>query len=68
MDPTFLTYNSGPLWLLILIVSYSSFQYFTGSAGGEFDDEEDEDEEQLVEGLVNYQDALKEGDKSSLIG
>ena len=63
MDPRFMTYNSGPLWLLILIMTYSIIQYF-----GSGDDADEEAEENLVEGLASYQDALKEEDKSCIIG
>ena len=63
MDPRFMTYNSGPLWLLILIMTYSIIQYF-----GSGDDADEEVEENLVEGLASYQDALKEEDKSCIIG
>ena len=63
MNPFFMTYNSGPLWILILIISYSVFCYITGYGSGE-----EEDEDQLVEGLADYYDALKDSDKSSIIG
>ena len=64
MDPRFMTYNSGPLWLLILIMFISTLQYFKSSSG----ENDDEEEPNLVEGLVNYQDALKEDEKNSTIG
>ena len=60
-----MTYNSGPLWLLILIMFISTLQYFKSRSG---EDEDDEEEPNLVEGLVNYQDALKDEEKSSTIG
>lgn len=63
MNPFFMTYNSGPLWILILIISYSVFCYITG-----YGSDEEEDEDQLVEGLADYYDALKDSDKSSIIG
>ena len=59
MDPTFMTYNSGPMWLLILIILYKLVCWCTGYGS---DDEEDE-ADQLVEGLVDYFEALKEADK-----
>ena len=59
-----MTYNSGPLWLLILIFLWSVFTTVTGYCG----EEEDGDDDQLVEGLAEYYDALKDADKSSLIG
>ena len=62
MDPTFMTYNSGPLWLLALIFCWSLIQ----SCRGEVEEEDDED--QLVEGLADYYDALKDADKAALIG
>lgn len=65
MDPTFMTYNSGPLWLLILIICWGLFKKITGVCSG--DDDEDEGD-QLVEGLADYYEALKKGDKSSIIG
>lgn len=64
MDPTFMTYNSGPLWLLIFIILFKLICWCTGWGG---DDEEDESD-QLVEGLADYYDALKEADKSTLLG
>jgi len=63
MNPLFMTYNSGPMWMLILIISWSMFCWITGYAS----DEEEEDD-QLVEGLADYYDALKDSDKSSIIG
>lgn len=64
MDPTFMTYNSGPLWLLFFIFIYKLICWCTGWGG----DEEEEGEDQLVEGLADYYDALKDADKSALIG
>jgi len=64
MNPLFMTYNSGPLWMLILIFCYSVFCKITGYGG---DDEEEEDD-QLVEGLAAYYVALKDDDKASIIG
>jgi hypothetical protein len=64
MDPTWMTYNSGPLWLLIFIIGWGFFKKITGYCS---DDEEDEGD-QLVEGLADYYEALKKGDKSSIIG
>ena len=39
MDPTFMTYNSGPLWCLIFIILYSLICWCTGWGS---EDEEDE--------------------------
>lgn len=64
MDPTFMTYNSGPMWVLIFIVLFKIICYCTG--WGEDDDEDEGD--QLVEGLSDYYDALKDTDRSMLIG
>jgi len=64
MDPTFMTYNSGPMWILIFIVLFKIICYCTG-----WGSEDDEDEgDQLVEGLSDYYDALKDTDRSMLIG
>lgn len=63
MDPTFMTYNSGPLWLLILIFVWSLIQHCRGVS-----EEEGDEEDQLVEGLADYYDALKVADKAALIG
>lgn len=63
MDPTFMTYNSGPLWCLIFICCWSLFTHFTGYCQGE-----EEEDDQLVEGLASYQDALKDDDKNAIIG
>ena len=65
MDPTFMTYNSGPLWLLILIICWGFFKKITGVCSG---DDEDDEGDQLVEGLADYYEALKKGDKASIIG
>lgn len=64
MDPTYMTYNSGPLWILIFIMLYGILCRCFCPSG---DDDEDE-EDQLVEGLSDYYVALKQADKSSLIG
>ena len=66
MDPTFMTYNSGPMWLLILIMLWSIYCWATGR--NQESEGEGEDEEQLFEGLADYYDALKEDDKQALIG
>ena len=63
MDPTFMTYNSGPMWLSIGILIWSLIQ----TCRGEQEDAESEDD-QLVEGLADYYDALKADDKAALIG
>ena len=55
MNPLFMTYNSAPLWLLVLIILWSVFKWFTGYGS---DDEEDGDD-MLVEGLAPYYEALK---------
>lgn len=62
MDPTFMTYNTGPLWLLILIILYSWIQKLRGVT------EEEEEDDGLVEGLDDYYDALKKPDKAAYIG
>ena len=65
MNPTLMTYNSGPMWLLILIILYGLFaKFFCPTREGDDDDGED----QLVEGLEEYYIALKADDKNSLIG
>lgn len=67
MSPTHMTYNSGPLWLLIFITSVSMFHYFMSSDSDAQDEGDDKDIAEF-EGLVDYQDALKEADRSSLVG
>lgn len=64
MDPTFMTYNSGPLWILIAIIAYGLLTRIFCPAG----DEEEDEMDQLVEGLQEYYVALKKDDKGSLIG
>ena len=65
MNPLHMTYNSGPLWLLIFIFLWAIFCWATGRN----EESEDEDEEgMLVEGLEEYYVALKDDDKASLIG
>lgn len=64
MDPTFFTYNSGPLWLLTGILLWKIISWCCGWSG----DSEDEDDDQLVEGLSDYYDALKDDDRAALIG
>lgn len=64
MNPMYMTYNSAPLWMLAAIFVYSLLsRWFCPSTG----DEEDEDD-QLVEGLADYYVALKTDDKALLIG
>jgi hypothetical protein len=65
MNPTLMTYNSGPMWLLILIIAYGIFSRCFCPAS---DEDEGDGEDQLVEGLEEYYIALKADDKSSLIG
>lgn len=65
MDPTFMTYNSGPMWLLIAIIIYKLICLCTGWGD---DSEEDDEGDQLVEGLLDYYDALKDDDRAALIG
>mmetsp|Transcript_27157 Transcript_27157/g.33767 ORF Transcript_27157/g.33767 Transcript_27157/m.33767 type:complete len:187 (-) Transcript_27157:330-890(-) len=62
MDPTFMTFNSGPMWLLTLVILWRLLAWYRG-----WNDEEEEDDG-LVEGLSDYYDALKESDKQALIG
>lgn len=63
MNPMFMTYNSGPLWLLILIMAWGIFCWATGCC-----QEEEEEDDQLCEGLAAQQEALKEDDKFTIIG
>ena len=63
MDPTFMTYNTGPMWLLVLIGLYTVIQKLRGVGG-----EDDEEDDGLVEGLDDYYDALKKPDKAAYIG
>jgi hypothetical protein len=65
MDPTFMTYNSGPMWLLTLIIIYKLICWCTGWGD---ESEEDDEGDQLVEGLLDYYDALKDDDRAALIG
>jgi len=62
MDPTYMTYNSGPLWILLLILVYRIVSKFYCP------DNDDDDDDGLVEGLADYYDALKDADKACLIG
>ena len=64
MDPTFFTYNSGPLWLLVGIFFWKIISWCCGWSG----DSEEEEDDQLVEGLSDYYDALKDDDRAALIG
>ena len=64
MDPTYMTYNSGPMWLLIALVVWHVVVYAKEIV---LEDEEDEDDG-LVEGLDCYYDALKKSDKAAYIG
>ena len=57
-----MTYNSGPMWILALVMLYRTIQWLRG-----VQDEEEEDDG-LVEGLSDYYDALKDSDKQALIG
>lgn len=62
MDPTLPTYNSGSMWLMIFIFLYGMYCWCRG------EQEDESEEEQLVEGLADYYDALKDADKNALIG
>lgn len=65
MDPMHFTYNSGPLWMLVLIFLWAIYCWITGRN----EESEEEDEEgMLVEGLEDYYVALKKDDKQALIG
>lgn len=64
MDPSFMTYNSGPLWVFLILMIWGFWQMCSPAA----EEEEDEDDGMLVEGLLNYQDALKNSDKSMILG
>ena len=63
MDPRFLTYNSGPLWLLVIIIITMFYKSCMHALSAE-----EVDEDQLFEGLKDYQEALKDDDKSIIIG
>lgn len=63
MDPTYMTYNSGPMWLLIALVVWNVVVFSKDIVLNE----EDEDDG-LVEGLDCYYDALKKSDKAAYIG
>ena len=65
MNPMHMTYNSGPLWLLVFIILWALYCWATGRND---QDEEDDEEGMLVEGLEEYYVALKEDDKAVLIG
>lgn len=62
-NPLYLTYNSGPLLLFGAIFSYKILKFLKEAL---LDDEEEDD--QLCEGLSNYYDALEETDKKINIG
>ena len=57
-----MTYNSGPMWILILVMLWRMLNWCRGV------EDEDEEDDGLVEGLADYYDALKESDKQALIG
>ena len=63
MDPRFLTYNSGPLWLMLIIILIMVYKSCMNALADEI-----EEEEQLFEGLKDYQEALKDDDKNIIIG
>ena len=58
-----MTYNSGPLWLMIIIICIMVYY----SCMDVLNNMETEDD-QLFEGLKDYQEALKDDDKSIMIG
>lgn len=62
MDPRFLTYNSAPMWLFVLLMLRAVYRWAMSIT------EEDEEDDQLVEGLEDYYDALKKDDKEIAIG
>jgi len=64
MNPGFMTWNTAPMMLLTFIIIYKIICCITGWGA----DSEDDEGDQLVEGLAEYYDALKAGDKSALIG
>lgn len=63
LNPMFMTYNSGPVWCLALIIlgSWVYNRCYPDSA-------EEEEDDQLVEGLEDYFQALKKSDRNSLVG
>ena len=62
-NPLYLTYNSGPFLLFCVIFTYKILKWLKETL---LDDEEEDD--QLCEGLSNYYDALEETDKKVNIG
>ena len=62
-NPLQMTYNSGPFFLFVSIVTFYILKWFKEMV---LDDEEEED--QLCEGLADYYSALEENDKAVLIG
>ena len=62
----FMTYNSGPMWLLAAVLAYRLFYWFMGVFCGWTEEEEEDDG--LVEGLSDYYDALKIPDQAAYIG
>lgn len=62
-NPLFMTYNSGPLFLFVIIISYYLLRWIKNIITSE-----DEDDDQLCEGLSDYYEALEQTDKSVCIG
>ena len=62
-NPLYMTYNSGPFFLFALIMTYYVLKWLKDII---LDDEEEDD--QLCEGLSDYYDALEQTDKAVNIG
>ena len=62
-NPLYMTYNSGPFFLFALIMTYYLLKWLKDII---LDDEEEDD--QLCEGLSDYYDALEQTDKAVNIG
>lgn len=62
MDPRHMTYNSAPLWVFFALVAVAITYWILDI------EEEEEEDDQLVEGLENYFDACKPDDRGVSIG
>jgi hypothetical protein len=62
-NPLYMTYNSGPFFLFVIIITYYVLKWLKEVI---LDDEEEDD--QLCEGLSDYYDALEQTDKAVNIG
>lgn len=63
INPLFMTYNSGVLFLFIAIISFYILRWLKGMI---LDDEEEDD--QLTEGLSDYYNAVMDHDRANNIG